>query len=225
MKINDLVPLEQYTWRENRNWERSAYPLCYCGFDLKEAILMYQEMLEALFLGKMQPEEDFGSKIAISYDYDILAPRLAEITYLAMEYDEPLLLKEAYCRLRDGNENLGDILAKLRHLENEDENKNAAAQAIRLKKDRMSNVLEKTVLKIAEGLGLRATQESYQDSLEKIFDSEKREAALREMWEEWYPDHELTGGDVDEMSRLMLLDSDLHEEILWTKAHLDGEKK
>ena len=224
MKIKDLVPLEQNTWRDHRNWERGTSPLCYCGFDLKEAIRMYQEMIEALFLGKMKPDENFGSKIAISYDYDILIPQLAEITYLAMEYDSPLLLKEAYCRLKEGNTNLGDIYDKLVALSHADEDNNAAAFAIRLKKERMSRVLEDTVLSIAEGLGSKATQESYQDSLEKIFDRDKREAALREKWDERYSEHELTSGDVDEMSRLMLLDADLHEEILWTKAHLEGKK-
>ena len=224
MKINDLVPLEQHAWRDRRNWERASTPLCYCGFDLREAIRMYQEMIEALFLGKMKPNENFGSKIAVSYDYDILVPKLAEITYLAMEYDSPLLLKEAYCRLKDGNTDLEDIYDKLNALNCKDEDDTAAAFAARLKKQRMSEVLEQTVLSIAEGLGSNATQESYQDSLEKIFDRDKREAVLREKWDERYQEHELTSGDVDEMSRLMLLNGDLHEEILWTKAHLEGKK-
>lgn len=221
MKMNDLVPLEQYEWRKNRNRERNFTPTCYCGYDMEMAILMYQEILEALFLGKMGPKDDFNTKIGISYDKDILGKKLARIVYLAMEYDKPLLLKEAYCKLKDGDANLGDILDKLESIKYDDEERNAAAIAMKRHKQDMREVCLDAMRCISQELGNYATKKSFGKAIEVLFDKERREAFLYKKWDERYPDKELTTGDVEEMSEWILLDADMHDDLVWTKRRLD----
>lgn len=226
---NENGPLEMGVWMSERNTKSATLPNMYTSYDLEQAIRIYEAMIEGLVMSKLEPGKSFDSPVEISYDGEIFGTGLNTIVAMAMEYNRPDLLGEAYKKLTKGDTNLKDIFYKLAKIAKDyndgDSGANKVAEFKNEHRARMHDVAGLVAHEVAHRFHVpyprnRLSLDEFREALGAYYSKDAMRELITKVWEQTYPTYMITEGDIKEIREWLVNDDDLRDVIVTAANHI-----